>query len=89
MAELKNLTATAAAALRSGDPTGWGWGEDVRVYVTHPTSKVAPPSYLMSAKTRPLSVHVNCIRGGHKNYNTTFINKELILRAIDSWYVVV
>lgn len=29
-AELKRVTATAAAALKAGDSKGWGWGEDIQ-----------------------------------------------------------
>lgn len=78
LTELTFVTATAAAALKANDPTHWGWGEDIRP----DSSAQGSQAYLIRAKTRPVSAHVNC-----SPMEIRFSGKETILRLLNSWYV--
>lgn len=42
-------------------------------------------AHLLETKTRPLSVHANCIQDPFSDQ--TFTNKEALLREINSWYL--
>lgn len=81
--ELKAVTATAAAAMKEGDRTGWGWGEDAAPRSTNADSTTA--AGLLALRTRPLSVHTNCIEGGGTDMR--FNNKVVLLKEINSWYL--